>query len=63
ILGFFPKITGVLSLMPMPVMGAILIFVTCFMIISGIQSSMSLTTVVAVVLNQVLRLGEMPKTT
>lgn len=37
ILGFFPKITGVLSLMPMPVMGAILIFVTCFMIISGIQ--------------------------
>ena len=109
ILGFFPKVTGVLSLMPMPmpVMGAILIFVTCFMIISGIQiilgagmdnrktfvigisiifglsldlvpslfvdiphairplfeSSLTLTTVMAVVLNQVLRLGEMPKTT
>ena len=107
ILGFFPKITGVLSIMPMPVMGAILIFVTCFMIISGIQiifsagmdnrktfvigvsiifglsldllpslfvgiphairplfeSSLTLSTVMAVVLNQVLRLGEMPKTT
>jgi len=107
ILGFFPKVTGVLSLMPMPVMGAILIFVTCFMIISGIQiilgagmdnrktfvigisiifglsldllpslfvdiphdirplfeSSLTLSTVMAVVLNQVLRLGEIPKTT
>ena len=106
ILGFFPKITGVLSIMPMPVMGAILIFVTCFMIISGIQiifgagmdnrktfvigvsiifgmsldllpslfvgiphairplfeSSLTLSTVTAVVLNQLLRLGEMPKT-
>ena len=106
ILGFFPKITGVLSIMPMPVMGAILIFVTCFMIISGIQiifssgmdnrktfvigvsiifglsldllpslfvgiphairplfeSSLTLSTVMAVVLNQVLRLGEIPKT-
>jgi NCS2 family nucleobase:cation symporter-2 len=92
--------------MPMPVMGAILIFVTCFMIISGIQiilgagmdnrktfvigisiifglsldllpslyvgiphairplfeSSLTLSTVMAVVLNQLLRLGEMPKT-
>jgi len=105
--GFFPKITGILSLMPMPVMGAILIFVTCFMIISGIQiilgagidnrktfvigisiifglsldllpslfvdiphairplfeSSLTLSTVIAVFLNQVLRLGKMPKTT
>jgi NCS2 family nucleobase:cation symporter-2 len=105
-LGFLPKITGFLSIMPMPVMGAILIFVTCFMIISGIQiilgagmdnrktfvigisiifglsldllpslfvgipnairplfeSSLTLSTVTAVVLNQVLRLGEMPKT-
>jgi len=106
-LGFFPKITGVLCIMPMPVMGAILIFVTCFMIISGIQiimgagmdnrktfvigisiifglsldllpslfvgvpnavrplfdSSLTLSTVMAVVLNQVLRLGEVAKTT
>ena len=106
ILGFFPKIGGVLAIMPMPVMGAILIFVTCFMIISGIQiilgtgmdnrktfvigisiifglsldllpslyvdiphairplfeSSLTLSTVTAVVLNQFLRLGEMPKT-
>jgi NCS2 family nucleobase:cation symporter-2 len=106
-LGFFPKITGFLSIMPMPVMGAILIFVTCFMIISGMQiifgagmdnrktfvigisiifglsldllpslfvgiphalrpffeSSLTLSTVTAVVLNQVLRLGEIPKTT
>ena len=37
VLGFFPKISGVLSVMPMPVMGAILVFVTSFMIVSGIQ--------------------------
>lgn len=35
--GFFPKIGAILSVMPMPVMGAILLFVTSFMIISGIQ--------------------------
>ena len=99
-LGLFPKISGLLSVMPAPVMGAILIFVTCFMIMSGIQiilgsgldmqktfvigvalifglsldvvpslfasvpyflrllvdSSLTLSTVLAVVLNQVLRL-------
>jgi NCS2 family nucleobase:cation symporter-2 len=37
LLGFSPKISGLLSVMPMPVMGAILVFVTSFMIISGIQ--------------------------
>ncbi len=37
ILGFSPKISAVLSVMPMPVMGAILVFVTAFMILSGIQ--------------------------
>ena len=107
LIGFLPKITGVLSIMPMPVMGAILLFVTCFMIVSGIQiivgtgmdnrktfvigvsliiglsldllpslyvgiprairplfeSSLTLSTVLAVVLNQVLRIGEAPKTT
>jgi NCS2 family nucleobase:cation symporter-2 len=100
LLGFSPKISGLLSVMPTPVMGAILIFVTSFMVLSGIQiilaskvdaqktfvvgvafvfglsldilpslyagvigwlrplftSSLTLATVVAVVLNQVLRL-------
>ncbi len=100
VLGLFPKVSGVLSVMPAPVMGAILIFVTCFMIMSGIQiilgsgldtrktfvigvalifglsldmvpslfaslpyfmrplveSSLTLSTIVAVVLHQVLRL-------
>jgi xanthine permease XanP len=37
ILGFSPKISGLLSVMPVPVMGAILVFVTAFMIMSGIQ--------------------------
>jgi len=37
VLGFFPKISALLSVMPMPVMGAILIFVTSFMILSGLQ--------------------------
>ncbi|MDY6903511.1 MAG: solute carrier family 23 protein [Thermodesulfobacteriota bacterium] len=32
-----PKITAVFSVMPKPVMGAILIFVTCYMITAGIQ--------------------------
>ena len=37
VLGFSPKIGAILSVMPMPVMGAILVFVTAFMILSGIQ--------------------------
>lgn len=101
-LGFSPKLAAVLSIMPMPVMGSILIFVTCFMIMSGLQvivtakpderrvfivgvslvfglslytlpqlyatvspwvrpmfdSPLTLTTILAVVLNQLLRLGE-----
>lgn len=101
LLGFSPKISGLLSIMPTPVMGAILIFVTSFMILSGIQiilaskvdaqktfvvgvafvfglsldilpglyagitgwvrplfsSSLTLATVIAVVLNQVLRIN------
>lgn len=36
-LAFSPKISSLLSIMPMAVMGAILIFVTCFMVMSGIQ--------------------------
>jgi xanthine permease XanP len=102
-LAFFPKIGSLLSIMPTPVMGAILVFVTCFMIMSGIQiilgtgsdpkkifvigiplifglsleilpalytgvpdwlrplasSSLTLSTVLAVVLNQVLRAKKM----
>jgi xanthine permease XanP len=101
-MGFSPKLGAILSVMPMPVMGAILVFVTCFMILSGLQiiltvkpdtrktfvigiplifglsldvipqlysdvypwlrplfeSSLTLCTVLAVALNQLLRLGE-----
>jgi xanthine permease XanP len=107
VLGLFPKVSGLLSVMPPPVMGAILIFVTSFMIMSGIQiilssgldtrksfvigvalifglsldilpslfasvpyflrplvdSSLTLSTVIAVILNQLLRLrGSVAKT-
>ena len=99
VLAFSPKITGLLSVMPAPVMGAILVFLVSIMVISGMQiilasaldtrktfavgialvfglsldmvpgfyagtpgwlrplfeSSLTLTTVIAVVLNQVLR--------
>lgn len=37
----FPKITALFALMPKPVMGAILIFVTCYMITAGIQILMT----------------------
>ena len=39
--GFSPKITMLLSLMPQPVMGAIVAFVTCFMMLSGLQILLS----------------------
>ena len=35
--GFSPRLTGIFAVMPAPVMGAILIFVTCFMVLSGLQ--------------------------
>ncbi len=101
LLGFSPKLSASLSIMPAPVQGAIVVFVTCFMVMSGLQiiltskpdtrrtfvigaalvfglsldivpdlyaqvpswlrplfdSSLTLATVVAVVLNQMLRLG------
>lgn len=101
LLGFSPKLSALLSIMPMPVMGAILVFVISFMIMSGLQiilsskldtskifvlgisltfglslevlpdlyaqlspwlrplfdSSLTFSTVVAVLLNQLLRLG------
>ncbi len=36
-IAFIPKFTAIFSIMPAAVMGALVIFVTCFMIISGIQ--------------------------
>ena len=36
-LAFLPKLTAFISIMPSPVMGAILIFVTSFVIIAGLQ--------------------------
>jgi xanthine permease XanP len=90
LLAFFPKISGLLSAMPSPVMGAILIYVSSFMIVSGMQiilgsgmdtrktfvigiplifgpsldiapslfeSPLTLSTVMAVLLHQVLRIG------
>ncbi len=41
VLAFFPKLAMVYSIMPAPVMGAALLFVIAFMIISGIQIMMS----------------------
>lgn len=37
LLGFSPKVGVLLSVMPKPLMGAILIYVTCFMILSSLQ--------------------------
>jgi xanthine permease XanP len=36
-LGFLPKLAAAVSIMPAPVMGAILIYVTSFMVLSGFQ--------------------------
>jgi NCS2 family nucleobase:cation symporter-2 len=102
VLGFSPKLSAVLSIMPMPVMGAILVFLVSFMIMSSLQiilgtkpdasksfviglslifglslealpdlyahvapwlrplfeSSLSFTAILAVLLNQSLRLGK-----
>jgi xanthine permease XanP len=41
LLAFFPKLATVYSIMPAPVMGAALLFVDAFMIVSGIQIMMS----------------------
>lgn len=104
ILGFSPKLGALLGVMPVPVMGAILLFVVSFMVVSGMQiiiqsgmdtrktftigvplifglsvealpqmyagvapwlrpffdSSLSLSTILAVILHQVLRIGAAP---
>jgi len=101
VLGFSPKLSALLSIMPAPVSGAILVFVVCFMMMSGLaimlankpdtrktfvlgtalcfglsldilpqlyasvapwlrplfESSLTLSTVVAVILFQLLRFG------
>jgi NCS2 family nucleobase:cation symporter-2 len=36
-IAFIPKFTAIFSIMPAAIMGALVVFVTCFMIISGIQ--------------------------
>jgi NCS2 family nucleobase:cation symporter-2 len=41
ILGFSPKIGALLSVMPPPVAGAIVVFVICFMVTSGLQMIVS----------------------
>ncbi len=38
VLAFFPSLTGSLILMPRPVMGAALLFSSCFVLISGLQT-------------------------
>lgn len=40
-IAFIPKLTAIFSIMPASIMGAIVIFVTCFMVISGIQIILS----------------------
>ena len=41
LLGFSPKLSALLSIMPPPVSGAIVVFVTCFMMLSGLQIMLS----------------------
>jgi len=37
-LGLLPRLTGLFVMMPRPVMGALLVFVACFLLINGIQT-------------------------
>lgn len=41
VLGFSPKLSALLSIMPAPVSGAIVVFVVCFMVLSGMQIMLS----------------------
>jgi xanthine permease XanP len=36
-LAFFPKLAAIFSIMPAPVIGAVLVYVACFMIVGGLQ--------------------------
>src|SRR5215472_11157529 len=40
-LAFFPRLATVFSVMPDPVIGAVLVYVACFMILGGLQVMMS----------------------
>ena len=40
-LAFFPRLAAVFSMMPAPVMGAVVVYVACFMILGGIQVMLS----------------------
>ena len=67
LLGFSPKLAAVLSVMPAPVAGAMLIFVVCFMIMAGVQIILSskpdtrLTFVIGISLAFGLSLDVMPE--
>jgi NCS2 family nucleobase:cation symporter-2 len=41
LLGFSPKLSALLSIMPAPVVGAIVVFVICFMMMAGLQIILS----------------------
>jgi xanthine permease XanP len=40
-LAFFPRLAAIFSIMPAPVMGAVVVYVACFMILGGLQVMMS----------------------
>jgi len=40
-LAFFPRLAAIFSIMPDPVMGAVVVYVACFMILGGLQVMMS----------------------
>jgi NCS2 family nucleobase:cation symporter-2 len=40
-LAFFPRLAEIFSIMPAPVMGAVVVYVACFMILGGIQVMLS----------------------
>src|SRR6202012_4792536 len=40
-LAFFPRLAAIFSIMPSPVMGAVIVYVACFMILGGIQVMLS----------------------
>jgi xanthine permease XanP len=40
-LAFFPRLAAVFSIMPAPVMGAVVVYVACFMILGGVQVMLS----------------------
>jgi NCS2 family nucleobase:cation symporter-2 len=40
-LAFFPRLAAIFSIMPAPVMGAVVVYVACFMILGGLQVMLS----------------------